>query len=252
MEKIFNMGRDESIKKILLYSGGMDSWLIRHIWKPDECIYINMHTKYSETELKKLDNNIKIIDFPLGQYERGDAIIPLRNLYLAMCTCNEFPDGDLEICIGATAGDRVLDKSQKFIKMASEMLTYLYQPQHWIPGGRKVQLSIPFKSYTKTELIKTYLEQGGDINEAFNQSFSCYNPHNGEPCWRCKPCFRKFVSFYLNGYKFSGKIKTTAIDYIFTEIYPQIVNGTYGRADEEEEILKVLEKEIGSTLPDDY
>ena len=42
------------MKKVLLYSGGMDSWLIDKIWQPDKKIYINMHTRYSEQEIKKI------------------------------------------------------------------------------------------------------------------------------------------------------------------------------------------------------
>ena len=231
--------------KVLLYSGGMDSWLIRNIWKPDECVYVDMQTRYSENEIKKLDKSVKIIHFPLGKFEREDAIIPLRNLYLVMRICNEYPDCDLEVCIGATAGDRVLDKSRKFVEQASRLLTYLYSPQHWIPAGRKVDVVIPYKDFTKTELLKKYIDLGGDIDTAFNQSFSCYNPKNGEPCWKCKPCFRKLVASYLNKYQFPKEVKKTALNYILTEIYPQIANGIYGRADEEKEILAVLEKELG-------
>ena len=114
--------------KVLLFSGGSDSVLISYLYKPDFLVYVNMHTRYSEEEIKKIKNSIfadkvKVIDFPfLGQYEREDAIIPLRNLYLPMVICNEFTAedyGDLDICLGATAGDRGLDKSPKFADMTS-------------------------------------------------------------------------------------------------------------------------------------
>lgn len=52
--------------KVLLYSGGMDSWLIKRLWKPDECVYVDMHTEYSEDEKKRLDADIRVIDFPLA------------------------------------------------------------------------------------------------------------------------------------------------------------------------------------------
>ena len=229
------------MKKILLYSGGMDSWLIDKIWKPDMKVYVNMHTRYSESEIKKLPNDVKVIDFPLGQWEREDAIIPLRNLYLMMVICNETLDEDIEICIGATAGDRVLDKSLEFRDKCEDILNYLYQPQHWIENGKKIKLNFNFKKYTKTELIKMFIEQGGNIKEAFEYSFSCYNPNNGQPCWKCKPCFRKFVSFALNNYPFPQEVIDTCLDYIRTDILPQIKDGTYGRKQEEQEILKVLE-----------
>ena len=78
------------LTKVLLFSGGSDSVLISHLYEPDYLVYINMHTRYSEEEINKIENSafandprLRIIDFPfLGQYEREDAIIPLRNLYL--------------------------------------------------------------------------------------------------------------------------------------------------------------------------
>lgn len=229
------------MKKVLLYSGGMDSWLIDKIWKPDVKAYINMHTRYSEEEMKRLPKEVRIIDFPLGQYEREDAIVPLRNLYLCMVVCNEI-EGDLDICLGATAGDRVLDKSYPFIEKATEILNYLYQPQHWIPEGRKIRINIDFKDKTKRELLAEYLAEQGDIDKAWAETFSCYDPEDGKECWQCKPCFRKFTSFVLNGYIPPQTITEKAINYIEKDILPLIESGVYGRATEEKDILEVLEK----------
>ena len=79
--------------KILLYSGGLDSWLISRLWRPDIKLYVDMKTKYSSKEISNLYKNedqFNLIDFTLGQWERDDAIIPLRNLYLIMVACNSF------------------------------------------------------------------------------------------------------------------------------------------------------------------
>lgn len=149
-EKDFN-------KKVLLYSGGMDSWLIREIWEPDISIYFDLHTRYSAEEKKRLPEDVIIEDFNLSKWEREDAIIPLRNLYLIGLASNY---GN-EICIGATAGDRVLDKSLEFRAKYENLLNYLYQPQHWIPNGRKIRLNFDYKNTTKTELLRLYLNRGG-------------------------------------------------------------------------------------------
>ena len=235
----------KKILKILLYSGGFDSWVIDKLWKPDHKVYVNMHTKYSEAELeriKKLDD-VTIIDFPLSQWERDDAIIPLRNLYLVMAICNTFKDDDLDICLGATAGDRVLDKSYYFADKASDLLSYLYQPQHWYPKGRKINVNVSFKSKTKTELLTDYINMGGSIEEAFKGSFSCYNPDEfGKECWKCKPCFRKYVAFKTCGYNFDECVDKEVYTYLHKEIIPQIQSGTYGRASEESKILKIYEE----------
>ena len=133
------------MKKVLLYSGGMDSWLMSKLWNPDVKLYVDMKTRYSENELRKIKedgDDVTVVEFPLGQWERDDAIIPLRNLYLCMVACNVTGSEDVEILIGATAGDRVLDKSYEFVDKANDILNYLYTPQHWIPNGKKVTVSI--------------------------------------------------------------------------------------------------------------
>lgn len=233
------------MKKVLLYSGGMDSWLMSKLWKPDIKLYVDMKTRYSENELARIrkEPDVQVVEFPLGQWERKDAIIPLRNLYLAMVACNVTGSEDVEILIGATAGDRVLDKSPEFVNKATDLLSYLYTPQHWIPEGKKVKVCIDYKQYTKTDLLKMFKKQGGDLEEAFTRSFSCYNPVDGHECWHCKPCFRKFTAFSEAGYEFSDEVARTVCSYIKTDILPDIEAGTYGRGEKEEhDIVDVYNK----------
>ena len=179
------------MKKVLLYSGGMDSWLISKIWKPDIKLYVDMNTRYSKDEMKHLSNDVIIEKLDLSKWERGDKIIPLRNLYLVMMATNY---GDI-ICLGATAGDRVLDKSYVFADKASNILSYLYSKQHWTEG-RKIKIDLSYKDKSKRELLNLYFRQGGSLTEAWEKSFSCYNPNDGKPCFSCKPCFRKAAAFY--------------------------------------------------------
>lgn len=233
------------MKKVLLYSGGMDSWLMSKLWKPDIKLYVDMKTRYSENELARIckEPDVQVVEFPLGRWERKDAIIPLRNLYLAMVACNVTGSEDVEILIGATAGDRVLDKSPAFVAKATDLLSYLYTPQHWIPEGKKVKVCIDYKQYTKTDLLKMFKKQGGDLEEAFTHSFSCYNPVDGHECWHCKPCFRKFTAFSEAGYEFSDDVARTVCSYIKTDILPDIEAGTYGRGEKEEhDIVDVYNK----------
>ena len=234
------------MQKILLYSGGMDSYLIDKLWKPDRRIYVDMHTRYSKQEIdciKKRRNDVEFIDFPLGQWEREDKIIPLRNLYLPMVICNITGDEDVDICLGATAGDRVLDKSQEYVQKATDLLNYLYQPQWWIPNGKKVRVNIDYKKYTKEDLLKMYVEQGGDLDKAYNESFSCYEPdEEGNVCYQCKPCFRKFIAFASVGYEFPEEVLRKTIPYIGKDIIPQIESGKYGRPTEEPYIVDIYNK----------
>jgi len=238
----------KKMKKVLLYSGGMDSWLVDKIWKPDLKLYINMNTRYSMEEIKKikeLDNDVIFIDFPLGQWEDNNSVLPLRNLYLVMIACNITGLEDIIICSGATEGDRVLDESIDFMDKAEDILNYLYQPQFWVPKGKKIIINKEFKKYTKTDLLKLYIDQGGNVEEAFNRSFSCYSPINNKECWQCRACFRKFISFALNKMTFSQDIIDKNISYIKRKILPEITSGTYGSIQEEIEIKKILKLYTG-------
>ena len=89
--------------KVLLYSDGMDSWFISKLWKPDVRLYIDMHTRYSEQEKKHLPDDVQVLDLNLGMYEREDAIIPMRNMFL-YAMASMLPYNDIEICLGATQG----------------------------------------------------------------------------------------------------------------------------------------------------
>ena len=232
------------MKKVLLYSGGMDSWLIDKLWKPDIRLYVDMHTKYSDKEIeqiKLLKDDVKIIDFNLGQWERDDAIIPLRNLYLVMLACNITDSEDIELCVGATYGDRSLDQSKEFSLLAENILNYLYSPQHWIPNGKHIHIVTDYKNYTKAQLLDMYIKQGGDINKAFECSLSCYHPNdNLEECWNCKPCFRKFVAFAYNGYTFDKDTINKSMKYINKYIVPELEQGVYRGEIEDNEIKTVI------------
>ena len=137
---IKNMQKNIYKKKVLLYSGGMDSWLIDKIWKPDIKLYLDMNTAYSQDEIKRLPSDVIVNKLDLSMWEREDKIIPLRNMYMIGIATNY---GD-EICLGATAGDRVLDKSLEFAELYKPLLDYLYQKQHWTEQ-RVIDINLDFK-----------------------------------------------------------------------------------------------------------
>lgn len=224
------------MKKVLLYSGGMDSYLISKLWKPDVKLYVDLKSRYSKQEINNLPKDVEVVELDLGRWEREDAIIPLRNLYLVMVATNY---GD-EICLGATAGDRVLDKSYEFANKASDLLTYLYSPQHWT-SGRTIKINLDFKNMTKEQLLRSYIEQGGDINTAWKESYSCYSGHR-EPCFSCKACVRKSAAFFANGFNKFSQEQVVHLVSALAPIIKQIEQGCYGRGKEEETLLKEFYK----------
>ena len=53
------------------------------------------------------------------------------------------------------------------------------------------------------EQLKEYLDKGGDIDKAFDETFSCYTPIDDKECLQCPSCFRKCVPFILLGKTFT-------------------------------------------------
>ena len=214
--------------KVLLYSGGMDSWLISKIWKPDVKLYIDIEGSYSEIEKSKLPEDVEIVKFPLGQFETPSKYIPLRNLYFLMIASNY---GD-ELCLGAIAGDRgVKDKTPEFFDKTEEMLNYLLEKQSNQAEAKKIVIEKEFLYKSKSDLVQMYLEQGGTLEEIAGNSFSCYKSEDGKPCFDCKPCFRKFVTLAHFGYEYPEEAQRKIYEYAKREMVPysKNTNNTYYR-----------------------
>ncbi len=212
--------------KVLLYSGGTDSWLIDKIWKPDKKIYIDINGMYSESEKKVLPKDVEVIPFEfLGKIEDIEtAYIPLRNLYFLMIASN-FGD---DICLGATGADSgAKDKDEKFLSLTQQMFN------HCLTGNSSVKdvyihIENRFLQDGKYSLLKKYLDAGGSLEYFVKDSFSCHHPVNNEPCWQCKPCAKKFLTAYYYGYKFDKKTEELALNYIIHHVLPRNKEkGTY-------------------------
>jgi 7-cyano-7-deazaguanine synthase len=198
-------------KKVLLFSGGMDSLMMDKLFNPDILLVFPHGQQYEEVELNNITKLVKnghidgdklVFDYRFNfmELERDDAIIPLRNLYFISAAT----DYGEEILLGSVSGDRTLDKSNDFYKLLTKTLNYLYQDQHWCEK-RKFKISSPLKNFSKSEVVEMYLNKGG-TKQALLDSYSCYS---GEriPDGTCKACFRKFVALENNGIDTSNYFK---------------------------------------------
>lgn len=178
--------------KVLLYSGGMDSWLIDKLEKPEKKIFINFHTKSCKEEIKRLPKDVEVLDFDLSRFEiqNESKLLPLRNLIL--CIVGSYFGN--EVILGSVAGSVHKDNDEKFRKQTQRLLNRLYSEIK-----KKVKISLPYKDITKTELVSMYIKNGGDIKKAYNESFSCYTPKDGKECGECPSCKQKKEAFKNNG-----------------------------------------------------
>ena len=203
-----------STGEVILFSGGMDSVALSKLYPKSKLLYFNLHTGYNEAEMRRLPERCEVIDIDLGQWERQDKIIPMRNLILVSIASMY---GDI-IYIGATAGDRVLDKSSVFLKFSSQILSYLWEPQHWTTG-RDIQVLAPLKMMTKTQIVAACKSKKISLQELASESFSCYTPEHEvladklNECGKCKPCFRKWVAFENNGFRLDAMFREKAARY---------------------------------------
>lgn len=209
------------MKKVLLYSGGMDSWLIKQLWHPDVCLYIDIHGDYSSAERKRLPDDIIVLDFPLlGTFEMDNKFVPLRNLYFLMIASNY---GDT-LCLGATAGDGSNDKSLEFLCDTEIMLNKLW---HDKKIHKDIKIEKKYVTMSKAEILTQYLREGHNISEVKNNTFSCYTPRNGNECMCCYPCFRKFAILYSFGYIYNEDEERKMWKYIQQNIIPTKEEGGY-------------------------
>lgn len=212
---------DNKNVKVLLYSGGMDSWLIDKLWKPDVKIFFDTGVDYDIVEKQLLPKDVIIFPLPISQFELHDAkhTLPLRNmLFLEIASYY----GN-EICIGAVNGDKHYDKQPKFLNDLQTILNSLYDEVGVLTGiPKQVKIVAPYNTYTKYDLLNMYLKNGGDINKAWEQSFSCYTPINQKPCLNCRACFRKCVPFVLLGKTFTDDEKSRIKQFVNNYVIPNI------------------------------
>lgn len=186
------------MKKVLMYSGGMDSWLIDKLWKPDVKVFVDVGTSSSYAERVRLPEDVKVHKLDLSAWERKgqNYFLPLRNLFLVAIGSYY---GNI-ICLGATGSSTHYDKSTEFAHSAGRLLSFLWS-EDMGPAPHPVQIEMPYASYTKPELLNMYAQAGGDLHTAFKETFSCYNPTlRGEPCWSCTSCLKKAQAFVAVGY----------------------------------------------------
>lgn len=234
------------VGKVLLYSGGMDSWLINKIWKPDAVVYVDIHGAYSEAEKARLPKGAIVVNMPfLGEVEMDGGFVPLRNLYFLMIA-SHFGD---DVCLGATAGDGGVDKSPEFLDRSDEMIDWLWSDKKSY-REHPVHVEMGFVRMSKGQLIRAYLDMGGTVEEIKRETFSCYTPGSDgmEECMGCYPCFRKYALLRSFGATYSREEMESIWKYVEAQVIPTREEGGYDgtyytdRGDESIYLVKAVDE----------
>lgn len=186
-------------RRVLLYSGGLDSFIMSKLVSHDESLFILTGTEDNKLEWSRIiqsNAKISILDFSfLSQFELPNKIIPFRNMFFAFAAAQY---GSI-ILLASTKGDTTRDKDDLFAYLLSATLSYFAMgPVDKVRYAGPCRVELPFRQCTKRQLVRLYLEAGFPAEDLITQSFSCYFPVAGNECGRCRSCLRKFVALALN------------------------------------------------------
>lgn len=183
--------------KVLLSSGGMDSFLLAHTpeLKGAVHVFVNVGQKYYKKEYPAAMfvaescgatlHYVRASNF--AQYEHSSGIIPLRNAELIL---NAAQFGN-HIYLGVIADEVNSDKSPEFLAAMKQVLDISNRAQYWTEGT-EYELLTPYRNTTKSQLVEQYLANGGDL-QTLLKSVSCYSATD-EHCGQCSSCFKRWVA----------------------------------------------------------
>lgn len=184
-------------QKVLLSSGGMDSFLLAHERELRGAIhvFVNLRQKYVDKErvaamaVAKMAGAqfVEMKTLNMGAYEHATGIIPFRNAELILC-CAQHGN---HIYLGVIADEINSDKSVEFCDAMANVLNISHRPQYWTEGKR-FEIRTPFRNDTKSALLARYLRNGGTWDNIL-QSVSCYDA-GSKHCGRCASCFKRWVA----------------------------------------------------------
>ena len=174
---------------ILLFSGGLDSYIAWHYLNKPKTLYVDLGHRYAAHEIEMVQKLLPdtAIDtrLNLAQFEERDANIRLRNCFLVMVA--SYYDKDVVLVV--QKGElNIPDRSVKFFNFYSDFLTDMWE--------QRVTVSTPFFHMTKTEMVRWYLDEGLDPDVLLSTR-SCYSPDDN-PCGNCAACFRRWVALINN------------------------------------------------------
>jgi len=219
-------------KEVLLFSGGVDSFVAWHYCKKPATVYFDLRSRYSMIEIITVHRLIPdtLIDtsLDLSSREEPSAYVPFRNLLLA---CQAAHYGDTIIMAG-NADDVVSDKTEAIFIEFSNLLSRL--------ENKDILVKSPFWGMTKRDLVSWYLHNGGNPRDLIN-TVSCYS--GVYYCGKCKACFRKWAALYLNGIDIEFYS-----DAILLEYYREALVGSRYAGARNRDIIEAVEKYHGSAL----
>lgn len=214
---------NDTSRQVLLFSGGLDSYPAWHYLGRPPTVYFNLGHRYLGPELAAITELAERCGIPveisdelnLAQWEAPDAIIPMRNVYLAMLAANR---AETAWCVGVR-GDHVADKSpEAFAEISAFISRYT---------GSPFTLDSPFWSMTKTEIVAWYLAEGLPAEDLL-LTYSCSRDDESRVhCGRCSSCLRRWISLVNNDVTADFELDPWTWERVGSYYVPAMRDGTY-------------------------
>jgi hypothetical protein len=199
---------------VQLYSGGLDSYLLWRHWAdatglPPIALHVPVGQEYEGPDLLELErltywhdmrypaHRLRLFRVPermampwLGNLTQPDGHVPLRNLLLVLRAVLYLQQllpthrGPVVVLLGAVAGESSRDKSGKFLRATSRLVSFLLH--------RRVRVVAPLRWMTKRTAVLAHLRRHPQDADLLALPRSCYAA--GRPCGACMACFRRWVA----------------------------------------------------------
>lgn len=233
------------MKEVILYSGGMDSFILAYRYPKAKLLYIDSGAKYTTGELMWLHRlaprQVHVVRnaLDLSRWERDDAIVPARNLFLVGIASFY---GD-RVYLGSTAGDNSTDKDAEFCTQTGDVLSHIYDCHHF--DRSRVSVEAPLKEWTKLEMVQWLQEAHPEAVDDMVATLSCYDPVTPrQHCGVCKACIRKWTALQAADINWWPECNTPLL-YNWKPIIEMINSGSCWRSPGEDEYTMKVLKHFG-------
>ena len=181
--------------KVILNSGGMDSFFVALEVPHAEHVFVDIGQKYVEKELRaarKLAYYVgaklhEVKGAQIGQYEHERGIIPLRNAELILCA-GQFGE---DIYLGILENEVNSDKSPEFLRAMEKVMNISCRAQYW-SNGRTFAIHTPLGTRSKVELAMGIRNMPSAWAHML-ATVSCYAAGDRH-CGECPSCFKRWVA----------------------------------------------------------
>lgn len=233
MDKISEMGGEELMKAIVLFSGGLDSTtclaMVIDKYGKENVIALSLH--YGQKHSKEIDCSKKIANYYGVKHITFDVskFFENSNCSLLMASSEEVPEKSYNEQLAETRGKPVTTyvpyRNGMFLSIAASMAISngcqeIYYAAHKddaagnaypdcsiefhtamtkaieIGSDKAVTICDPFIDKTKADIVKI----GTELKVPYEMTWSCYNGKE-KPCGKCGTCIDRIKAFELNGVK---------------------------------------------------